>query len=231
MSENVVMSEEKEKSKLDKKQLTEDALYGLAKGIGGAVLKNFAGLKLEGEENIPYRGKAILTTISKNVIRDMLIVSQLTGRKIHFMLPAKLMKHQIAGPIFKSLGMIRGTENKDDTEPIDKVFQIINEKGDLVAMTPEAKYDRDIQVKSVAGIIKFAVAANAPIIPIAVTSEKTKLFNLIPIEGIKVKVGEPIPVSKNLNREKFRDQRYALAEDIVNIIDSLKYTPEEDEEE
>ncbi len=231
MSENVVMSEEKEKSKLDKKQLTEDALYGLAKGIGGAVLKNFAGLKLEGEENIPYRGKAILTTISKNVIRDMLIVAQLTGRKIHFMLPAKLMKHQIAGPIFKSLGMIRGTENKDDTEPIDKVFQIINEKGDLVAMTPEAKYDRDIQVKSVAGIIKFAVAANAPIIPIAVTGEKTKLFNLIPIEGIKVKVGKPIPVPKNLNREKFRDQRYALAEDIVNIIDSLKYTPEEDEKD
>jgi len=53
--------------------------------------------------------------------------------------------------------------------------------------------------------------------------EKTKM-------GIKVKVGKPIPVSKNLNREKYRDQRYELAEDIVNIIDSLKYTPEQDEE-
>ena len=229
MAQNVVISEE-EKSRLNKKQLQEDALYGLAKAVGGAVLKNFAGLKLEGEENIPYRGRAILTTISKNVIRDMLIISQLTGRKIHFMLPAKLMKHQVAGPIFKSLGMIKGTESKDDTEPIDRVFEIINEKGDLVAMTPEAKYDRDIQVKSVAGIIKFAVAANAPIIPIAVTKEKAKLFNLISIDGIKVKVGKPIPVSKNLNREKYRDQRYELAEDIVNIIDSLKYTPEQDEE-
>lgn len=231
MGESVQITDEEEKPRLNKKQLTEDALYGLAKGIGGTVLKNFAGLKLEGEENIPYRGKAILTTISKNVIRDMLIISQLTARKIHFMLPAKLMRHQVAGPIFKSLGMIRGTESKDDTEPIDRVFEIINEKGDLVAMTPEAKYDRDIQVKSVAGIIKFAVAANAPIIPLAVTSEKTKLFNLISIDGIKVKVGKAIPVSKNLNREKFRDQRYELAEDIVNIIDSLKYTPPPEEEE
>lgn len=229
MAQNVAISEE-EKSRLNKKQLQEDALYGLAKAVGGTVLKNFAGLTLEGEENIPYRGKAILTTISKNVIRDMLIISQLTGRKIHFMLPAKLMKHQVAGPIFKSLGMIRGTENKDDTEPIDKVFEIINEKGDLVAMTPEAKYDRDIQIKSVAGIIKFAVAANAPIIPLAVTKAKTKLFNLISIDGIKVKVGKAIPISKNLNREKYREQRYELAEDIVNIIDSLKYTPEENEE-
>ncbi|PWI46375.1 hypothetical protein CEE45_17100, partial [Candidatus Heimdallarchaeota archaeon B3_Heim] len=96
---------------------------------------------------------------------------------------------------------------------------------------PEAKYDRDIQVKSVAGIIKFAAAANAPIIPIAVTKEKTKLFNLISIDGIKVKVSNPIPVSNKLNREKFRDQRYELAEDIVNIIDSLKYTPSEEDEE
>ena len=65
MAQNVAISEDEEKPRLNKKQLQEDALYGLAKGIGGTVLKNFAGLKLEGEENIPYRGKAILTTISK----------------------------------------------------------------------------------------------------------------------------------------------------------------------
>lgn len=230
MSKNIIVSEENEKPKLNKKQLTEDVLYSVAKGIGSVALKNFAGLKIEGEENIPYRGKAILTAICKNVVRDMLILSQVTGRKIHFMLPAKLMRHQIAGPIFKSLGMIRGTENKDDNEPIEKVFEIINEKGDLVAMTPDAKYDRDVQVKSIAAIIKFAVAANAPIIPIAIMGEKTKLFNLIPIEGFKVKVGKPIPVSRKLGRDKYRDQRYELAEDIVNIIDSLKYTPEEDED-
>jgi 1-acyl-sn-glycerol-3-phosphate acyltransferase len=168
-------------------------------------------------------GKAILTTISKNPMRDMLIISQITGRKIHFMLSPKLMKHQIAGPILKTLGMIRGTENKDDMEPIEKVFEILNVKGNLVAMTPEAKNDRDVQIKSMAGIIKFAVAADAPIIPLAVINEKTKLFNMIDVNGVKVKVGEPIRVSKNLNKDKFRDQRYELAEDIVNIVESLTY--------
>ncbi|MFX0069925.1 MAG: lysophospholipid acyltransferase family protein [Candidatus Hermodarchaeota archaeon] len=228
MSENMVVPEENEKPKLNKNQLMEDVLYSLTKGVGGEILKNFAGLKIEGEEKIPYRGKAILTTISKNALRDMLIISQLTGRKVHFMVSPKLMKHQIAGPLLKSIGMIRGTENKDDTEPIDKVFEILNVKGDLVGMTPSAKHDRDIQVKSVAGIIKFAVAANTPIIPLAIFTEKTKLFNLIPIDGIKVKVGDPISVSKNLNREKYRDQRYELAEDIVNIIDSLRYVPDQE---
>ena len=77
-----------------------------------------------------------------------------------------------------------------------------------------------------AAIIKFAVAGEAPIIPIAIFSEKTKLFNMIPAKGLVVKAGTPIKVDKRLTREKYRDQRYELAEDIINIIDSLKAKPE-----
>ncbi len=217
-----------EKPKFDTKALMGDALYGAVKGIGLAALKAFTNLRIEGEDNIPYIGKAILTTISKNVMRDMLIISQITGRKVHFMLHPKIMKHQIAGPLLKTLGMIRGTESKEDTEPIDKIFEILNEKGNLVAMTPEARLDREVQVKSMAAIIKFAVAGEAPIIPIAIFSEKTKLFNMIPAKGLVVKAGTPIKVEKRLTREKYRDQRYELAEDIINIIDSLKAKPEND---
>ncbi len=214
--------EVEEKPRLDKKKLTGDLLYGAVKGLGGLALKAFTNLTIEGEENIPLRGKAILTTISQNAIRDMLIVSQTTGRKVHFMLNPKLMKHQVAGPILKQLGMFRSTLNKDDTEPIDKVFEILNQTGDLVAMTPEAKHEKEIQIKSLAGIIKFAIAADAPIIPLAVFKEKTRLFNMIPIEGLKVKIGTPLRVEKKLNREKFRDQRYKLAEDIHKMIETLR---------
>jgi 1-acyl-sn-glycerol-3-phosphate acyltransferase len=214
--------EVEEKPRLNKKQIAGDLLYSAVKGIGGLALKAFTNLKIEGEENIPVRGKAILTTISKNAIRDMLIISQATGRKVHFMLSPKLMKHQVAGPILKQLGMFRSTISKDDTEPIDKVFSILNEKGDLVAMTPEAKHDTEIQIKSIAGIIKFAIAADAPIIPLAVFSEKTKLFNAIPINGLKVKIGTPLRVEKKLQREKFRPQRYELAEDIHRMIETLR---------
>ena len=98
----------------------------------------------------------------------MLIISQTTGRKVHFMLDPKLMKQPVAGPVLKTLGMIRSTKNKEDTKPIDKVFEILNEKGDLIGMTPEARHGNEIQVKSMASIIKFAVVAKAPIIPIAI---------------------------------------------------------------
>ena len=59
-------------------------------------------------------------------------------------------------------------------------------------------------------------------------TEQTKLFNLIPIPGLRVKVGKPIKVAKRLVREKYRDERYELAEDIINIIESLRPEPPED---
>ncbi|MHA1272805.1 MAG: lysophospholipid acyltransferase family protein [Promethearchaeota archaeon] len=214
--------EEEERPKLDKKAMQSDILYYLTKGVGGAFLKAFTKLQIEGEENIPLIGKAILTTISKNPIRDMLIISQITGRKVHFMINHKLMKQKVIGPALKSIGMFRSTMNKDDTEPIDKVFEILNEKGNLVAMTPEAKYDREIQIKSIAGIIKFAIAAKAPIIPLAVVEVSNKLFNLIPSLGFVVKVGTPLKIERKLNRDKYRNERYRLAEEILGIIENLR---------
>ncbi|MBD3196368.1 MAG: hypothetical protein GF317_15020 [Candidatus Lokiarchaeota archaeon] len=197
-------------------------LYGMTKGVAGLALKTITDLRIEGQENIPMHDKGIITTVSDNVIRDMLAISQLTGRQIHFMLDPKLIRHQIAGPVLKTLGMFRSTENKDDQEPIDKVFKYLNEKGDLVAMTPESKYDYETQRKTVAAIIKFAVAADAPIIPVAVDSKKNKFLGLIDVDSLTVRVGTPLNVEKKLTRDKYRDQRYELAEGILKIIDSLK---------
>ncbi|MFX1410968.1 MAG: lysophospholipid acyltransferase family protein [Promethearchaeota archaeon] len=229
MSENTISEAPEEPDKLNPKVIATDMLYGAVKGLSGLFFKAFMNLTIEGQDNIPLRGKAILTTVTPNIIRDMLIISQVTGRKIHFMLDPKLMKHQIAGPVLKSLGMIRGTESKEDTEPIDKVFEILNEKGDLVGMTPEAKNDREVQIKSMAAIIKFAVVGEAPIIPIAIYTHKAKILNMFTGDAIKVKVGTPLKVEKRLNREKYRAERYELAEDIINIIESLKETPEIEE--
>lgn len=214
------------KDKLFSKELLNDVLYGTVKGLSWAGLSLFTDLKIDGKENIPLRDKAILTTISDNALRDIAIISQVSGRRIHFMVHHKLMSHQIYGPVLKALGMFRSTYDKEDTEPIDKVFHYLNEVGDLVAMTPESKLDPETQLKAMAGIIKFAVAGGAPIIPLAIYSEKTKLFNMINVDGIRVKIGTPLKVEKHLNRDKNRDQRYELAGDILKIIESLKIVPD-----
>ncbi len=101
MSRSTTLSNEPRK--FNTKKLAADLFYSAIKGASGFIFKAFMNLKIEGKENIPIRGKAILTTISKNVIRDMLIISQATGRKVHFMLNPKLMKHQVAGPVLNGI--------------------------------------------------------------------------------------------------------------------------------
>ncbi|MFX0011147.1 MAG: lysophospholipid acyltransferase family protein [Candidatus Hermodarchaeota archaeon] len=229
MSEDIIPEIEEESDKLNPKIIATDVLYAAVKGLSGLFFKAFMNLRIEGKENIPLRGKAILTTVAKDIIRDMLIISQVSGRKIHFMLDPKMMKHQLLGPILKTLGMIRGTESKEDTEPIEKVFEILNDKGDLVGMTPEGKRDREVQIKSMAAIIKFAIAADSPIIPIAIIQDKAKILNMFTGDAIKVKVGTPLRVEKRLNRDKYRSERYELAEDIINIVEKLSETPEIEE--
>lgn len=224
MVEDQVIQEESDK--LNPKVIATDVLYGAVKGLSGLFFQAFMNLRIEGKENVPIRGKAILTTIAGDIIRDMLILSQVTGRKVHFMIDPKMMKHQILGPVLKSLGMIRGTENKEDTEPIEKIFDILNNQGDLVGMTPEGKRDREVQVKSMAAIIKFAIATDSPIIPIAIIHDKAKILNMFTGDAIKVRVGTPLQIEKRLNREKYRAERYELAEDIINIIEKLGEIPE-----
>ncbi|MFX1279268.1 MAG: lysophospholipid acyltransferase family protein [Promethearchaeota archaeon] len=224
MVEDQVIQEESDK--LNPKVIATDVLYGAVKGLSGLFFQAFMNLRIEGKENVPIRGKAILTTIAGDIIRDMLILSQVTGRKVHFMIDPKMMKHQILGPVLKSLGMIRGTESKEDTEPIEKIFDILNNQGDLVGMTPEGKRDREVQVKSMAAIIKFAIATDSPIIPIAIIHDKAKILNMFTGNAIKVRVGTPLQIEKRLNREKYRAERYELAEDIINIIDKLGEIPE-----
>ena len=117
-----------EKKESSNKNLMLDFLYAGVKGLSGFGLEAFTDLKIEGKHNIPTRGKAILTTVSDNALRDIAIISQVSGRRIHFMVHHKMMKHQVFGPVLKSLGMFRSTLDKEDTEPIDKVFHYLNEK-------------------------------------------------------------------------------------------------------
>ncbi|MGV9198285.1 MAG: lysophospholipid acyltransferase family protein [Promethearchaeia archaeon] len=220
-----------ESSKIDKNEIMNDILYGATKGLGKLMFKYVNNLKIEGKENVPMRGKAILTTISKNPIRDMVLISQVSGRKIHFMLDPKLMKQKVVGPFLKRLGMFRSTLDKDDKEPINKVFEILNEKKELVAMTPEEKLGRETIIKAMASIIKFAIAGDAPIVPIAIYQRTNKLLNLIPTNTLVVRVGTPVKLDRKLNRDKYRPKRYEAAEEIVNIIEHLaNETPVDDTE-
>jgi len=70
MSESEIPEIKEEGDKLNPKVIAFDMLYGAVKGLSGLFFKAFMDLKIEGQENIPLRGKAILTSITPNIIQS-----------------------------------------------------------------------------------------------------------------------------------------------------------------
>ncbi len=196
----------------------DEMFYSGVKTVAGLGIQNILDYKVDGKDNIPIVGKAILVTIADNVIADMAVVMQLTDRPVHFMMSPKLFETPVLSSVLDGLGMYRSTKDRDDMEPVTKTMHYLNEEAALVAMTPEAKAEPEVQVKTLASIIKFAIAGSAPIIPIAIKGTKSLGWK----KPLSVKVGVPIPIPADLNREKKRDERYAKAKEIVDLINSMK---------
>src|SRR5271157_936260 len=196
----------------------DDMFYNSVKVAAGLGIQNILKFTVDGKENIPVVGKAILLTIADNPIADMAVIIQLSGRQIHFMMSPKLFKTPGLHTVLDSLGMYRSTKDKDDQEPVERTMHYLNVEGALVAMTPEEKLEPDVQVKTVASILKFAIAAKAPIVPIALHGTKSLGWK----KSLKVKCPAPIEIPSQLQREKKRDERYAKAKEIVDLIHEMK---------
>ncbi|MFX0098119.1 MAG: lysophospholipid acyltransferase family protein [Candidatus Hodarchaeota archaeon] len=185
----------------------------------------FIPMKIEGNENVPDFKPAILTTIADQPI-DMFLVTALSPRKIHLMLPYKMFQTPGLKPLLESIGAYRSTKDKDDMEPIQQTLHLLNEKQDLVAMIPIDDGEREKLVKTFGGgIVKIASGVGVPIIPYV--STPLKYFKLG--KEMKFNIGEPIMVKSRLSR----DERYAIANDMVDKLlkmkEDLRDKPEEEE--
>ncbi|MHA1714298.1 MAG: lysophospholipid acyltransferase family protein [Promethearchaeota archaeon] len=177
------------------------------------LLKNtFVPMKIEGTENIPIFKPAILCSIAKQPI-DLFIVTALTPRKVHLMIPWKFFETPGLKPILEAFAAFRSTKSKDDMEPVQNVIKFLNQDKDLVGMIPLDEDDDEMLQKQFAGILKFAAGIPCPVIPYASTSLKHYKFG----DKIRVKVGEPMEVDPKIKR----DDRYALASDIITTIRKL----------
>lgn len=186
----------------------------------------FVPMKIEGNENIPDFKPAILTTIADQPV-DMFLVTALSPRKIHLMLPYKMFETPGLKPLLESIGAYRSTKDKEDIEPIQQTLHLLNEKQDLVAMIPVDDGERDKLVKTFgAGIVKIASGVGVPVIPYV--STPLKHFKLG--GELKFNVGEPIIIKSKLSR----DERYSIANDMVDKLlrmkEELRDSPEEEQE-
>ncbi|MEZ5204944.1 MAG: lysophospholipid acyltransferase family protein [Acidimicrobiales bacterium] len=196
-------------------------LYPVAKAILTPVFRAAWKFRLEGTENVPATGGAILCPNHTSVL-DSFFVPALLPRRVTYVGKAEYMDDWKTRKLFPALGMIPiDREGGDAGERALATAQRIIESGQLFGIYPEGTRSRDGRLyRGHTGPARLALRTGAPIIPIGIRGAR----EVMPPEAkfpklrlpVTIQFGTPIDVARYGDRQ---DDRMVLRQ----IIDEVMY--------
>lgn len=180
--------------------------YLLAKAVVKPWLRAWVTLHIEGLDNIPTRGPAILA-VNHIAYLDPLVVAYAIdsiGRRARFLAKSELFADRRIGWILRGAGQIevrRGT--RDAPMALDQAVAAL-ERGEIVVVFPEGTVTTDPQLNprpAKSGLARLALKTRAPLIPGAVWGTANiwpKGYQKRwwpPRQDVLVRFGEPLEVS------------------------------------
>jgi 1-acyl-sn-glycerol-3-phosphate acyltransferase len=208
--------------------------YQLARGI----LKPFLGLwfdwSIEGLENIPRKGGAILA-VNHIAYLDPLVMAYVVDRarrRPRYLAKSELFNDKRIGWILKGAKQIpvqRGT--RDAPMALDQAIEALD-RGEIVVIFPEGTITTDPDLNPMAaktGAARLALASKAPLIPAAVWGTQNvwpKGFAKHwwpPGQDVLVRVDGPLPVTGDADsREDWKRVGDDLMQHISRLVASLR---------
>jgi len=196
-------------------------LYPVAKAIMKPLFRFGFDLEVEGLENVPARGGAIIAPNHISVL-DSFFVPAVLPRRITYVGKAEYMDDWKTKHLFPAMGMIpidRAGGNAAQAA-LDAAAGIL-ERGELFGIYPEGTRSRDgLLHKGHTGVSRLALRTGCPIVPtgvqgsVEVMPADAKFPNLF--RKVRIRFGKPIDVTRYLDRP---DDRMALRQ----IADELMY--------
>lgn len=163
-------------------------------------------LNIEGAENIPAEGPAIICPNHISFF-DSVFVMTFVGRNISFVGKAEYMDSWKTKHLFPALGMIpidRAGGGKSDAA-LDAAEQVLR-RGELFGIYPEGTRSRDgMLYKGHTGAARLAMRVGCPIIPVGIvgTREIQPPDTFMPKIGLEctLRFGRPVTVDRYRDRE------------------------------
>ncbi|QXC61820.1 1-acyl-sn-glycerol-3-phosphate acyltransferase [Aquihabitans sp. G128] len=180
-------------------------LYPVAKAVLTPLFRASWRFDLQGLENIPKTGGAILCPNHTSVL-DSFFVPALLPRRVTYVGKAEYMDSWKTKHIFPALGMIPiDREGGDAAERALSAATRVLEKGELFGIYPEGTRSRDGRLyRGHTGPARLALRANVPIIPIGITGAR----DVMPPDAkfpklrlpVTIRFGAPISVERYAGR-------------------------------
>lgn len=152
----------------------------------------FCRLRLEGRENLPLSSGGVVAC-NHNYGFDFVYLAYASPRELRFMAKAEAFGWSpLLAAFLRAGGAFPVRRGQGDSAAIDTAVDIVR-GGELIAMFPEGTRSRDgALLRGRTGAARIALAANAPVIPVAVINSQAmfKLSKWRPT--VTVRFGKPV---------------------------------------
>ena len=186
--------------------------YWVLKGILKPLLKAIYRINVEGLENVPRRGAAIIAANHLSFLDSFFIPLVVKRRKVTYLAKADYFKSWKTAWFFRSAGQIpmeREGGNKSQ-QALEIALDVLNE-GKLLGIYPEGTRSPDLKLhRGRTGVARLALAAGVPVVPCGlINTEKVmpKNARFPRIKGrleVTLRFGRPIDFSRYYGQQRDR---------------------------
>ncbi len=146
--------------------------------------------KIQGEENIPVAGPAIVVCNHVSFV-DAVLLMAASPRPIRFVMDHRIFKVPVLGTLFRLAKAIPIAPRAEDPAAYDAAFEAaaqVLRDGDLLGIFPEGGITRDGQLQEFkGGVMKILERQPVPVIPMALTDLWGSFFSRVEQGGAMVR--------------------------------------------
>ncbi len=171
-------------------------LYALVRGIVVPLFRVYFRMRVQGAENVPKEGAAILTANHKS-FWDSFFLGVCTRRHLRFMAKTELIEARY-GPLLVRLGAFPVKRGQADADALETSREVLRQGG-LLALFPEGTRIRgpDELGDPKRGAGRLALESGAPLVPAAISGTEDLFAGGVPKpKRVQVAFAEPIPVDE-----------------------------------
>lgn len=188
--------------------------YNIIRFLANVIFKIFFRIDIEGQENTPTKGRAVLCSNHTNIL-DPIILAIAVPSSISFMAKKELFENKILGKLINWLGAFPVDRKGSDISAIRSSLKVLNEEK-ILGIFPEGTRVKEMNLENAkAGVSLISIKGKSLVIPVYINSKYT-LFT-----RIKVKIGEPIYLDEYFGKKLTTEDYKNVSKDILKSIYSL----------
>lgn len=188
--------------------------YKIVKNCVRFLLSLTFRVDIQGKENIPAEGQAIVCSNHFNLL-DPVFIGTCLPRQINYMAKEELFSNKLFGNILRKLGVFPVKRGSADISAIKAALKLLKENK-ILGIFPEGTRSKTGEMlEAKPGLAMIAIKSQSPIIPVAIVGNY-KLFS-----KIHIIIDRPIELSEYYGKKLSIEEYQSLSQGVLDHIQKL----------